>query len=233
MRIVGLQKTTLIDYPGLVAATIFTYGCSFRCGFCHNPDLVTGNIGGLQVTKAQEVLDFLQKRKGILEGVVVTGGEPLINKDMPEFLRQIKALGYKIKLDTNGSNPEMLAKIITEGLVDYLAMDIKNSLGKYSLATGTDVDTGKIRESVRLIMESGLAYEFRTTVLPEIHEVSDFEDIGSLIKGAPRYAIQGFRPTVTLDPSFRNLPSFTFAELEKIREVMSRYVGTCEIRDNL
>lgn len=233
MIIAGLQKTTLIDYPGLVAATIFTYGCSFRCGFCHNPNLVIGKKNKLVTFEISDILGFLNKRRHILEGVVITGGEPLINEDMPEFLREIKKLGYKVKVDTNGSRPKMLSGIIEDRLVDFVAMDVKNSLEKYEMTAGARVDLDDIQKSVQQIMASGLPYEFRTTVLPKIHEREDFEKIGLFLKGARKYTIQGFRPQTTLDPAFGTAKPFSADELASFKKILEMYVDECEVRDNL
>lgn len=191
MLIKGLQKLTLLDYPTKTACTIFTSGCNFRCPFCHNASLVL-DVNEGEKYEADEVLAFLKKRVGLLDGVCVTGGEPLLQKDIKEFLKAIKEMGYAIKLDTNGYSPEKLMEIVEEGLVDYVAMDIKNCREKYSETAGIDIDMAKIEKSVSFIMTSGIDYEFRTTVVKEYHTLSDIERIAQWISGAKRYFLQSF-----------------------------------------
>lgn len=190
MLIKGLQKTTLLDYPGKVACTIFTGGCNFRCPFCHNASLVT-KIDDNNISE-EEILSYLSKRKGILDGVCVTGGEPLLQNDIIPFLKKIKDIGLLIKLDTNGSRPNVLKQIISLGLVDYIAMDIKNSKEKYALTCGLDDFPDDIETSIDIIMRSGIPYEFRTTVVKELHNKEDIISIGERINGTERYFLQGF-----------------------------------------
>lgn len=200
MLIHGLQKMTLLDYPGKVACTVFFGGCDFRCPFCHNWELLDGS-SPVQ-TDSEAFLQFLNKRKGMLEGVVVTGGEPLLRKELPELLGQIKELGYPVKLDTNGNHPEALEKVIRDGLVDYVAMDIKNSRGKYAMTAGLEqLDTGAVEQSVRLLMNGPVEYEFRTTVVSELHNDDSFLDIREWIAGAQHYYLQYFtdRDTVPFE----------------------------------
>lgn len=191
MLIKGLQKLTLLDYPTKTACTIFTGGCNFRCPFCHNASLVLAVNEG-EKYEADEVLAFLKKRAGLLDGVCVTGGEPLLQKDIKEFLKAIKEMGYSVKLDTNGYSPEKLMEIVDEGLIDYVAMDIKNCKEKYSETAGIDIDISKIEKSVDFIMNSGIDYEFRTTVVKEYHTLTDIEKIAKWISGAKRYFLQSF-----------------------------------------
>lgn len=186
----GLQKLTLLDYPGKVACTIFIPGCNLRCPFCHN-SVLAENKENLNMTE-NSILDFLSGRTEILDGVAVTGGEPLLFNDIEHFLRRIHDLGYSIKLDTNGTFPERLENVIRQGLVQYVAMDIKNSPDKYSLTTGIKTDINKIKDSIRIIMSSEIDYEFRTTVVKEFHTNSDFEEIGRLVSGARKFTIQKF-----------------------------------------
>ena len=191
MLIKGLQKLTLLDYPTKTACTIFTGGCNFRCPFCHNASLVF-NVNDGEKHETDEVLSFLKKRQGLLDGVCVTGGEPLLQKDIKEFLKEIKEMGYAIKLDTNGYSPEKLMEIAEEGLIDYVAMDIKNCKEKYSETAGVDIDISKIEKSVDFLIASGIDYEFRTTVVKEYHTLSDIERIAQWISGAKRYYLQNF-----------------------------------------
>ena len=191
MIIKGLQKTTLLDFPGKVACTVFTAGCNFKCPFCHNASLVISPDTSDTISE-EEIFAFLKKRRGILDGVCITGGEPLLQRDIEDFIKKIRELGLAVKLDTNGAYPERLRSIIDNGLVDYVAMDIKNSKEKYALTAGADVDIEKISESVRILMESDVEYEFRTTVARELHSPEDIQSIGEWIAGADRYFLQSF-----------------------------------------
>ena len=190
MNFAGFQKLTLLDFPGKVACILFTRGCNFRCPFCHNASLVT-HFDDTVITE-DEVFAFLKKRQGILEGVVISGGEPMLNADLPDFIRKVKALGYAVKIDTNGTNPAMLKSCLEEGIVDYVAMDIKNSSDKYALTAGVEGFDGKVKESMDYLLSSDYQYEFRTTVTKELHTPKDVEDIAIMIKGAPKYYIQNF-----------------------------------------
>lgn len=199
MLIAGLNKTTLLDYPGCVAAAVFVGGCNFRCPFCHNGGLVLDPLAQ-GVYLEDEILAFLEKRKGVLKGVCITGGEPTLHADLPEFLFRIKGAGYKVKLDTNGYAPDVLEALMDEKLVDYVAMDIKNSLDKYALTVGiyNGENTGafeadKIRRSVSLLKKSSIMYEFRTTVIKEFHTREDLLKIADWIKGCPGYYLQQYQ----------------------------------------
>ena len=191
MKIHGLQKMTLLDFPGRVACTVFLGGCDFRCPYCHNFELVDGSAPAIM--EEGELFAFLQKRRGLLDGVASTGGEPTLRPDLPELMRRIREMGYAVKLDTNGGHPRRLAEILEEGLADYVSMDIKNSPEKYARTCGLEqVDLEPIRESVRLLMAGETDYEFRTTVVDELHQAADFEAIGAWIAGARRYFLQAF-----------------------------------------
>ncbi len=192
MTIHGFQKMTLLDYPGKVACTLFTAACNFRCPFCHNAGLVT-SISAAERIGEEEIFAYLRKRQGILDGVCITGGEPTLQKDLPDFIRTVRSLGYAVKLDTNGSDPELLAALIDEGLVDYVAMDIKNTKEKYAATIGlADYDLSPVEKSVKLLLEGRVDYEFRTTVVAEYHTPEDIASIARWIKGAPRYFLQPF-----------------------------------------
>ncbi len=192
MNIQGFQKMTLLDYPERVACTVFTGGCNFRCPFCHNASLVT-DINLKSAFNEEEILSFLEKRQGILDGVCITGGEPLLQPDIKQFIIKIKSLGFKVKLDTNGSFPDKLKELIDENLVDYVAMDIKNSKEKYLITAGVTKDImPSVEKSVKILLENRVDYEFRTTVTAQHHTVEDIENIAKWIKGAKRYFIQGF-----------------------------------------
>ena len=192
MKIAGLQKLTLLDFPGHIACTVFLAGCNFRCPFCHNAPLVLGQDGGETGIPEEEFFAFLKKRQGTLEGVCITGGEPLL-RDITEFVKQIRALGFLVKVDTNGSYPDRLRALIEEGLVDYVAMDVKNSLARYGETVGIPAfDTRPVEESIRLLKEGRMDYEFRTTVCREYHTAEDFAAIADLLCGARRYFLQTY-----------------------------------------
>lgn len=190
MKIGGLQKLTLLDYPGKMACTVFTSGCNLRCPFCHNAGLVT-HIDGQYIT-SEEVLDFLATRKNKLEGMCLTGGEPLLNSDVAEFLYKVKQMGFSVKLDTNGTFPELLESIIKGGLADYVAMDIKNSADKYNLTCGREVNMRNILKSVELLKCGKTDYEFRTTVVRQLHDEEDIESIAKWLSGAKVWYLQQF-----------------------------------------
>jgi pyruvate formate lyase activating enzyme len=229
MRIGGFQKISLIDYPRKISSVIFTCGCNFRCPYCHNPELVMPEIFPEPVNE-KDIFLFLKEKKEKVDGVVITGGEPTIHPDLPRFMRGIKKMGYLIKLDTNGSNPEMLDRIIKYGLVDYIAMDIKAPLTKYSKITQTNVDIEKIARSIQLIFESGIEYEFRTTVVKELLNIEDILDIGSMIRGAKLYVLQRFIPSKTLKPSFLSKTTFSQEEFKNLKKMLEELVGKCFVR---
>ena len=188
---VGLEKLSLVDFDNLLVCTLFTKTCNFRCPFCHNKDLALSNINN--VIPFSEIVDFLKSRIGLLDGVCITGGEPTLMPDLEEKLRTIKSLGFKVKLDTNGYRPNVLKRLIDLKLIDYVAMDIKNSLEKYELTTGTNnLNIEKIIESIKLLKSNIIPYEFRTTIVKEFHEEEDIKKISHLIKGAPKYFLQKF-----------------------------------------
>jgi len=227
MNIQGLQKMTLLDYPGRVACTVFLGGCDFRCPFCHNFELVAGPLPA--AVDEEELFAFLKKRQGLLDGVAITGGEPCLRKDLPEFIERIRALGYPVKLDTNGNHPDMLARLLDAGLVDYVAMDIKNSPLKYARTVGLrSIDLQAISESIALLMRGSIECEFRTTVVHELHDDGDFEEIGRWIEGAKRYFLQPFADRDTVPDRTLSAPSA--ADLERYRAISSRYVRNVEIR---
>jgi len=227
MKIHGLQKMTLLDFPGRVACTVFTGMCDFRCPFCHNYELVDGSAPALM--EEEELLAFLKKRQGLLDGVAVTGGEPCIHKDLPEFLLRIKDLGFAVKLDTNGNHPGILRQVLDRKLADYVAMDIKNRPEKYAVTIGLkSFDMAGVRESISLLMEGGADYEFRTTVVREFHEAEDFEEIGSMIRGAKAYYLQCFTDRDTVP--FGGLHAPSRQELETFAAIASKYVEKAFVR---
>ena len=227
MKIHGLQKMTLLDFPGKVACTVFLGGCDFRCPFCHNYELVDGSA--LPLMEEDALFAFLQKRRGLLDGVAITGGEPCLRDDLPELLTRIRAMGYGIKLDTNGTHPALLRRIIGEGLVDYVAMDIKNSPEKYARTAGLEVlDLTPVRESVELLESSPIDYEFRTTVVEELHEEGDFAAIGAWIAGARRYFLQAFTDRDSVP--FGNLHAPSKEKLERCAAIVRPFVSEVHLR---
>lgn len=210
-NIQGFQKLTLLDYPAHMACTVFTGGCNLRCPFCHNAGLVRNPIAEKNLCK--EVLQYLESRKGVLEGVCVTGGEPLLQPDLKDFLEKVKELGYSIKLDTNGSLPKKLQSILKLGLVDYVAMDIKSSPSGYALASGSDIVFGTFLESIEIIRQSGVEYEFRTTAVKGIHKACDFIEIAKLLEPHEKYFIQGFIDSGNL---LSGGEAFSYEEMQEI-----------------
>lgn len=192
MLIVGFNKTTLLDYPGRVAATIFVGGCNFRCPFCHNGGLVLDPLSQESYSE-KEIFEFLQKRKNVLKGVCITGGEPTLHADLPEFISKVKDLGYQVKLDTNGYAPGVLKRLLDERLIDYVAMDIKNCPDKYAMTAGITFQLNRIEQSVCILKESSVPYEFRTTVVKELHTEEDMLKIADWIKGCPYYFLQQYQ----------------------------------------
>lgn len=227
MDIQGLQKMTLLDWPGRVACTVFLGGCDLRCPYCHNAELLDASLPPLLTQ--QELLAFLAGRRGLLDGVCVTGGEPLLRPDLPELLTAIKALGYPVKLDTNGTHPKRLQALWADGLVDYVAMDVKNCPGRYAQTVGLpELDLAPIRESVAWLLEGRVAYEFRTTVVRGFHDGEALADIGRWIRGAERYYIQNFvdRDTVR----YAGLSGFDEGELKGLVRAVRPFVSQVALR---
>ncbi len=228
MRIMGLQKLTLLDYPDKIACTVFLGGCNFRCPFCHNSSLISVNESESEVSY-DELMTFLKKRVGTLDGVAITGGEPLINDDIETLLRDIKDLGYSVKLDTNGSFPSRLKYLIENGLVDYVAMDIKNSPEKYALTCGKKImDLSGVTESINYLLKGNVPYEFRTTVVKELHEAADFEQIGKLIAGADAYYLQSFIDSG--DILCDGFSAYDTDDLRFFRSLLVKYVPNTHLR---
>ena len=227
MKLHGIQKMTLLDFPGVVSCTIFLGGCDFRCPFCHNFELIDGTAQ--PVMEEDELIDFLRSRKALLDGVAITGGEPCLHKDLPALIRRIRAEGYKVKLDTNGYHPALLKEILDEKLVDYVAMDIKNAPEKYALTCGLDaINLDIINESIALLMNGGTDYEFRTTVIKEFHEAADFEAIGKWIQGAKRYFLQRFTDRDSVP--YGNLSAPSFDEMKEYAEIAKKYIPETQLR---
>ena len=227
MTIHGLQKMTLLDFPGRVACTVFLGGCDFRCPFCHNYELVDGSAPAAMDEEA--LFSFLEKRRGLLDGVAITGGEPCLRPQLPDMMARMRAMGYAVKLDTNGAHPALLADILRRGLADYVAMDIKNSPGKYALTCGMEaLDLAPIHESVKLLMADGVDYEFRTTLVDELHEAADIEAIGAWIAGARHYFLQVFSDRESVP--FGNFHAPSPEKLRAYRDIARRFVPGAELR---
>ncbi|MDD5162931.1 MAG: anaerobic ribonucleoside-triphosphate reductase activating protein [Candidatus ainarchaeum sp.] len=225
----GLQKTTLIDFPGQIACTFFLPKCNFKCGFCYNPNLVFDEETGTRISE-KEALAFLDERKNFLDGVCISGGEPTLHPGLPEFCAKIKEKGLLVKLDTNGSNPEMLKSLIEKNLVDFVAMDIKASKEKYSLVCGAKIDLEKISESIGLIRKSGIDYEFRATVVPLLEE-KDLLEIGEWLKGSKKFVLQQFHNEMPLlGKNLQKLSPYSPEQLKKFAEKLKPFFGKIEVR---
>lgn len=227
LRFSGVQPFTRLDYPGLLACIAFLPGCNFRCGYCHNPEFVLPD--SLMKTQAswvgeQDFVSFLERRRGKLDGVVISGGEPTLQPGLPAFIRRVKHMGFKVKLDTNGSRPDVVARLLDEQLLDYVSMDVKTSLERYHDLVGPCVDPEAIRTSIKVIMDRSPEYEFRTTFVREVHGLSDIRQMAELVRGARRYALQRFRPATTLDPVFAGYSPPDDAELQMIADVFRPHV---------
>ncbi len=236
MLIGGLQKMTLIDYPGKIAATVFTNGCNFRCPFCHNPELVHSSQFTVQSSEQaekqmDEFFEFLETRKGKLDGICITGGEPTLQPDLVDFIKRIKELGFVVKLDSNGTRPDVLRELFEKKLVDYVAMDIKASLKNYQKVCGAKIDLERIKLSVDLIKNSGVDYEFRTTVVPGLHTEDEFEEVAEWLNSTKRYILQKYQDYgKILDDSLRDKIKGKEIDLSKIKKMFEGKVDEVEIR---
>ena len=262
MIIGGLQKFSLLDYPGKVSAIVFTQGCNFRCQFCYNPMLVwpigegklkydreltreSGSEPGQQkvhpkinptdakalVDKQDDLFVFLEARVGKLDAVVITGGEPCLQKDLIKFIKKIRDFGYLIKLDTNGGYPEILTKLIKEKLINYIAMDLKAPESKYGEVAGIKVDFNNIKKSVKIIKESGLPYEFRTTVVPDLLDKEDISEMGKIIRGAPKWYLQNFKSQSELvNKDLKGKVPYNGRQMKEMAEIGRQYVKNCQVR---
>ena len=228
MRIGGIQKLTLLDYPGKVACTVFLSGCNLRCPYCHNPGLVLPERMGAQELSVSEVLDFLERRRGKLDGVCITGGEPTLHSDLPVFLRLLRAMGFSVKLDTNGTNPEMLDSLLREGLPDYVAMDIKNSPSRYAETCGGIDMLAQVKKSVKLLMSGAVDYELRTTVCAPLHTPREMEEIGRWLAGAKRYFLQAFADSGELVSG--GVQAYTQEEMVRLRQAVLPYISNTQLR---
>ncbi len=238
MIIGGIDKLTLIDYPGELAAIIFTQGCNFRCHHCYNPMLVVPNTLGKANNKDHpqsisegDLFEFLKNRAKKIDAIVISGGEPTIHNDLPSFIKKIKQIGFKIKLDSNGSNSTMINKLINRNLIDYIAMDIKAPLSKYSCTTNSINNLNEIKKSITILLKGQIPYEFRTTTLPKAHTIDDFHEMGKLIKGAKLWYIQNFKNnTELINLKFKNEKQFSEKKLQDLIKIGNLYVKNCILR---
>lgn len=234
MIISGIQKFTLLDFPEKPACIIFTGGCNYRCGFCHNPEFVLPEELA-KISKnfipEEAVFNFLKERKGMLQGVVITGGEPTIMPDLEDFIVKVRDLGFAVKLDSNGNRPEVLRALIDKDLVDYIAMDFKTSLPEYQTLVGKLADETKLLESINILKEGKVDYEFRTTLVREVHTPEILEVMSKTLAGAKRLYLQTFRNGITLDPAFKNFHNFSLDEMEEIAKLFRKNVAQVSIRE--
>lgn len=231
MLIAGFQKLTLIDYPGKLATTVFTFGCNFRCSFCHNPELINYKLQTTNSKQAEEsFFKFLKTRRGKLASVCITGGEPTLQPDLTDFIKKVKKLGFLVKLDTNGMRPDVLKKLYDLKLLNFVAMDIKSSLKRYDKLNGIKTDKDRIKLSVNLIMNSRIPYEFRTTVVPGLHKAEDFDEIAEWLSGAESYFLQEYREGKILDPRLKKKTKGKKIDLEAIKKRIEKSFKKVGIR---
>ncbi len=229
MNIKGIHKTSLIDFPGRISSVFFTGGCNLRCGYCHNPELAC-NSGCLRSYSNDEALGFIKKRRGIIDGVTISGGEPTISGNRESFIGAVKEMSVAVKIDTNGLNPAVVARLADRGLVDYVAIDIKTSPKKYDFVVGRHVDFSRVAETVGIIKNSGIEYELRTTCIPGYVTLEDFGSIGAALGRVKRYFLQQFVPDVTLDESFHDLRPYAVETLHGFRAYVATFADLCELR---
>ena len=228
MNFSGFQRLTLLDYPGKVACTLFTSGCNLRCPFCHNASLVT-HIDNTNIYKEEEILSYLKKRQGILEGVCISGGEPLMQSGLEDFISKVKDLGYSVKLDTNGFFPDKLISLVNKGLIDYVAVDFKNCYEKYALTAGVEnLDIAPFMKTVEFLLSGAIDYEFRTTVVDGLHQTQDIVNIAKTISGAPRYFLQSFVDSGDLIAS--GFCAISPENMKKTADLARAFVPNTEIR---
>jgi len=240
MIIGGLQKFSVLDFPGHLSAIIFTQGCNFRCQFCYNPVLVlpkdelqdNETINEVDSCLSEgDLFNFLEKRVGKLDAVVITGGEPTMHQDLSEFIGKIRQMGFKVKLDTNGTNSQVLQNLLDKKILDYVAMDLKAPPHKYDLVTGVQPNLEEIKKSIKIITGSSLPHEFRTTVVPELIELNDIEHMGRMIRGAQKWFLQSFKSDIDLvNQSFKGEKPFTGRDMEEMRNIGAEFVGECVVR---
>lgn len=230
VRIKGIQGISLIDFPGKIASTLFTGGCNFRCPFCHNPELIESDSSTDDISY-EEIIAKLKERKNFIEGICITGGEPLFSEDIIELIQLLKEETHlPVKIDTNGYNPDILEKIIKMRLADYFAMDIKTSLGKYYLAAGIDINPDRIKKSIDMIINSSVHHEFRTTCVPDIVDSNDIREIGSYIVGAERFALQQFRRDKTYKSEYEDKYPYKPEDIIKFKDILKQFIDIVDVR---
>jgi len=228
MKIGGFQKTSLLDYPKHISAIVWTVGCNFSCPFCYNTELVKGTC---KLFSEEEIFDYLKKRKNMLEAVVISGGEPFLQKDLKEFCKKVKDLGYKIKIDTNGTFPDKLKEIIEEKLVDYVSMDVKAPFSKYDKLSGVSADKDKIKKSIKILKNSKVDYEFKTTVVPDLLDKEDIISVSKMIKDSKKYYIQQFKnDTDVMSKELESLKPYSNEYLQNILKEVKPYFIECKVR---
>lgn len=231
MKISGFQKTSLLDYPGNIVSIIFTQGCNFKCPYCHNSDLVSSESKTKEYYPIEYIYSFIKNRKGLIDGVSITGGEPTLQPDLYDFIKKVKSMGLKIKIDTNGSNPKIIKRLINHKFLDYIAMDVKGSLFDYENIINTEINIESIKKSISLIQASTIPYEFRTTVVPGLHDIEQIKEIAILLKSSEKYFIQNFKANNTFDSDYMQYNGFPPSKLETFKEVCIPYINRVEIRD--
>ncbi len=229
LLIKGLQKTSLIDYPAKIVSTVFLADCNFRCPYCHNPELIE-NPDELPTINEEEIIEHLKNKRKWLDGICISGGEPTIHKKLVDFIKKIKKENFLVKLDTNGTNPEMIKEVLDNKLVDFISMDIKTCLDKYEKVAKVKVNKEDIQKSVDLIRNSKIDYEFRTTILPKLHSEEDIIKMGGWLKGSKKFVLQQFKPGRCLDKSYEKMKSFTKEEIEKFKKVLEPFFDNVDIR---
>ncbi|PIV64868.1 MAG: anaerobic ribonucleoside-triphosphate reductase activating protein [Candidatus Nealsonbacteria bacterium CG_4_8_14_3_um_filter_37_36] len=231
IQIGGLQKVTLIDFPGRLACTVFLTGCNFRCPFCYASELVLPEkIKNQPKISEKELFKFLKERKKLIDGVVLCGGEPTMSRELIPLIKKIKKMGFFVKLDTNGSDPKILKKLIDEKLIDYVALDIKGPKERYNEFVGKKVDVKKIQESIDILKEGRVDYEFRSTIVPTLHTKEDVIEMAKWIRGTKRYYLQNFRPEKTIDPKFEKIKPYPQEYLLKIQKAIAPFFEICQVR---
>jgi pyruvate formate lyase activating enzyme len=229
MKISGIVKTSMIDYPEHIVTTLFTSGCNLNCPYCHNSELINNNDNeGINI---DQILNFLEGRKKVLDGVCITGGEPTLQSNLKNFIITLKNMGLKIKLDTNGTNPEVIQELLKDQLIDYIAMDLKAHSSNQECLTGSNKYINQIKKSIKIIQNNNIDYEFRTTVVPNFHNNKDIEKIVKLIKGSKQYYIQNFKPQNTLDKDLLNINSFPEKKLKEFKKIANKYISNVQIRN--
>jgi len=230
MQIKGFQKISMVDYPGKICSVIFLPNCNFRCPYCHNPEIVL-NDPRIEEISEEKVIDYMEEKRKWIDSICITGGEPTLHKGLPKFLEKIKKEKFLVKLDTNGTNPKMIKELLNKGLVDFVSMDIKSNPENYEKVAKAKIDLEKIKESIKIIKKSNIDYEFRTTILPELHTREDIKKIGEWLKRSKKFALQNFRPGKCLNPAYNKKSGFKKEDLKDFKLMLEPYFEKVEIRE--